>query len=62
MRKIYSVVISGKTLESGNLKELLSRAVIVKRNQKPMVATGHYRPLVEKLQGASMTAHSTAMY
>jgi hypothetical protein len=61
MKKIYSVVINGKTLESGNLKELLSRAVIVKRNQKPMIAAGPYRPLVEKLQSGSMTAHSRAM-
>jgi hypothetical protein len=32
MGKIYYVIIKGRTLESRNLKELLSRAVSEKRN------------------------------
>ena len=32
MNRIYSVIIKGRTLESRNLKELLSRAVSEKRN------------------------------
>jgi hypothetical protein len=32
MSKVYYVIIKGRTLESRNLKELLSRAVSEKRN------------------------------
>ena len=32
MKRVYSVKINGRTLESCNLKELLSRAVSAKRN------------------------------
>jgi len=32
MNRIYSVQINGRTFESRNLKELLARAVSVKRN------------------------------
>ena len=32
MKRVYSVKINGRTLESCNLKELLARAVNVKRN------------------------------
>jgi hypothetical protein len=33
MNKVYYVIIKGRTLESRNLKELLTRAVAEKRNQ-----------------------------
>lgn len=32
MKRVYTVKINGKTLESRNLKELLARAVSAKRN------------------------------
>jgi len=32
MKKVYSVIIKGRTLESRDLKELLARAVAQKRN------------------------------
>jgi hypothetical protein len=32
MNKIYHVIIRGKTLESRDLRELLARAVLAKRN------------------------------
>lgn len=45
MRKIYSVVIKGRTLESNNLKELLAHAVNAKRNfeNKLYRSTDSYR-------------------
>ena len=41
MKRVYSVKINGRTLESRNLKELLARAVSVKQNpdRKVMLAT-----------------------
>jgi hypothetical protein len=42
MNKVYYVTIKGRTLESRNLKELLTRAVAEKRNQtrKSLVHAG----------------------
>jgi hypothetical protein len=34
MKKIYSVIIKGRTLESRDLKELMARAVVAKRNSE----------------------------
>jgi len=48
MNKIYYVVIKGRTLESRNLKELLSRAVTEKRNldrKSAFHTTSHGNPL-----------------
>jgi hypothetical protein len=34
MKKVYYIIIKGRTLESRDLKELIARAVAEKRNQK----------------------------
>ena len=47
MNRIYSVTISGRTFQSHDLKELLARAVSVKRNMRHagMTATEQIRRL-----------------
>lgn len=54
MGKVYYVTIKGKTLESRDLKELLARAVTVKRNSGAVSSrqpVGCRRGPVENLHG-----------
>lgn len=51
MNRIYSVTISGRTLQGPDLKELLARAVSIKKNMRQAAMTGDRqfgRPPVEE--------------
>jgi hypothetical protein len=63
MNKVYYVVIKGRTLESRNLRDLLSRAVSAKRDMDRRLffqARFSRRATLENPSGAFMPAASEA--
>lgn len=64
MSKVYYVTIKGKTLESRDLKDLLARAVTVKRNLgagASMQPVGCRRGPVENLHGVQRVAEAAVV-
>ncbi len=56
MEKVYCVIIKGRTLESRDLKELLARAVMEKRNSERKFRLQD-RPCVPALSSNPASAH-----
>jgi hypothetical protein len=56
MNKVYHVIVNGKTLESRNLKILISRAVAEKRKRDRMKIAAPFTPRPDDVSQTSIYA------